>query len=352
MPRQLKPRRKRPPKRADMGARHRTLSLHDQLDKEAREFLAREQMSCPKTQDGLVMLINALRRYTEEGKALFPELFVFDSLREILRVLPESEAVEIGEGPKNAATMEKALKKCAPLARRGWAVYIERRLRKFGYGVFRCGSTVLSLSPTELLINRGDPGIPAMMMRQIAENVIQVKGVSQSSLVVHFGATTETQVSPVPILNQLTDCLTSDVPTEIQEQVGSFYRTIFSGVFRAGHGTLAAVISSTKRSIPKAFRDGIPLSPPISVTSKVQDLLGKTDCGSNTQLQACAALITGMLLSDGITLFGSDGAVRAYNVFIKHPRETTGATGGARMRTFNVLASRVRRDLVGAFIQS
>ena len=48
------------------------------------------------------MLINALGRYREEGKELFPEVFVFDSLRAVLSILPESEHVQIGEDVKQA----------------------------------------------------------------------------------------------------------------------------------------------------------------------------------------------------------------------------------------------------------
>jgi hypothetical protein len=331
---------------------HTTLSLRDQLNQAVREFLDRERMACPKTLEGLVTLINALGHYREEGKALFPEVFVFDSLEDVLRVLPESEAVTIGEDLKNASTMAKALKKCAPLARRGWAVFIERRPKRFRYGLFRCGSTVLSLSPAELLIDKGDPAIRVFMLRQVAENVIQVRGVWLSSLLVYFGATIEAEVSPVPILQELVNSLAADVPDEIQEQVSSFYTTVFSGVSRAGHGALAGVMSGRKRALPPKFRDGIVLSPPLSIASKIQNVLAKSDCGSNTQLQACAALITGMLLSDGITLFGSDGTVRAYNVFIKHPKGPANVAGGARMRTFEVMCDLVGSDLVGAFIQS
>ena len=144
-----------------------TLSLRRQLNEAVGAFLERERMTCPKTHEGLITLINALGHYTEEGKALFPVVFIFDSLREILQVLPESEAVEIGEDIKHPATMAKALKKCAPLARRGWEVYIERRPKKFGYGLFRCGSTALSLSPAEILIDKGDPAVQVFMLRQV-----------------------------------------------------------------------------------------------------------------------------------------------------------------------------------------
>jgi hypothetical protein len=331
---------------------HKTLSLREQLNVAVVEFLDSEGMSCPKTRDGLVTLINALGHYREEGKALFPEVFVLDSLNEALSILPESEHVEIGEDKKQAATMAKALKKCAPLARRGWAVYIERRGGMFGYGLFRSGSTILSLSPAELLVNRGDPAIPVFMLRQVAENVIQVSGFSHSSLLVHFGATKDVEVSPLPKLNDFIACIVRDVPGEIQEQVGSFYMNVLSGVLRAGHGTLAAVMPTRRRTVPKSFRDGITISPRISVPDKIRQMLAKSDFNSNAKLQACSALITGMLLSDGITLFGSDGTVWAYNIFLKHPKGSESVAGGARTRTFKVMCELVGKDLVGALIQS
>jgi hypothetical protein len=331
---------------------HTTLSLREQLDGAVVEFLGSEGMTCPKTRDGLVMLINALGHYREEGKELFPEVFVFDNLRNALSILPESEYVEIGMEGKHASTMAKALKKCAPLARRGWAVYIERRQTKFGYGLFRCGSTVLSLPPAELLITRGDPAIPVFMLRQVAENVIQVSGFSHSSLLVHFGATKEIEVSPLPRLKEFVGCVIRDVPGEINEQSASFFTGVLSGVLRAGHGTLAAVIPARRRTVPKVFRDGIILSPRISVGDKIKEVLAKSDCSSNAKLQACSALITGMLLSDGITVFGSDATVRAYNVFVKHPKTSESAVGGARTRTFKVMSGLLRGDLIGALIQS
>jgi hypothetical protein len=332
---------------------HTILSLREQLNGAAAEFLASEDMTCPKTRDGLVLLINALGHYREEGKELFPEVFVFDNLKNALSILPESEFVEIGIGGRTSATMAKALKKCAPLARRGWAVYIERRSAKFAYGLFRSGSTVLSLSPAELLVNRGDPAIPVFMLRQVAENVIQVNGFSRSSLLVHFGAAKSIEVSPLPKLQGFANCIVKDVPEYIQEQVASFFMQVLSGVLRAGHGTLAAVISARKRMVPKAFRrDGIVLTHSISVPARVADVLVKTDATSNARLQAAAALITGMLLSDGITIFGSDGTVRAYNVFVKSPKSAHAAVGGARTRTFKMMASLVGKDLVGALMQS
>lgn len=206
-------------------------------------------------------------------------------------------------------------------------------------------------------MDRGDSAVPVFMLRQVAENVIRVSGFSHSSLLVHFGATKQgatkqIDVSPLPKLNRFVDCIVRDVSDEMREQVSSFFTNVFSGVLRAGHGTLAAVMPKSKRTVPKAFQDGTPLSPRISIPARVKEMLIKSDCTSNARLQASSALITGMLLSDGITLFRSDGTVWAYNIFIKHPRGLDSVVGGARTRTFRVMRNLVGADLVAAFIQS
>src|SRR4051812_36162906 len=99
-----------------MPITHKVISLRDPVRGAVVQFLEDEGMACLKTQEGLVHLINSLAHYTEEGHALFPEVFVLDHLRLVLSMLPASEHVCIGTGEKTAETMAKALKKCAPLA--------------------------------------------------------------------------------------------------------------------------------------------------------------------------------------------------------------------------------------------
>jgi hypothetical protein len=204
----------------------------------------------------------------------------------------------------------------------------------------------------ELLVHQGDTEIPVFMLRQVAENVIQISGSARSSLLVHFGATKDIEVSPLPKVHDFVECIVSNVPEELREQIAGFYMSVFSGVLRAGHGTLAAVLAAKRLTVPKAFRDGVIFSPPIDIAEKIREMLKKRDTTSNAKLQASSALITGMLLSDGITIFGSDGKVRAYNVFVKHPKKRADALGGARTRTFNVMRDLVGKDLVGALIRS
>jgi hypothetical protein len=343
----------RPTPHHQQAVTHKVLSLRDSVNGAVVEFLDGEGMACIKTQEGLVRLINKLAHYTEEGRALFPQVFIFDSLENVVHMMPSSEHVAIGDGPKNADTMERALKKCAPLARAGWSMYIERRADTFVYGLLRSGAMVLSLGPAEMLVHRGDSRVPVLMLHQVGTNVIELKGVSQSDLLIHFGALRATDVSPFPAIINFVDTIVRDVPAAIREQAASFYRSIMTDVLHAGHGTLGAVVEAAGGKLPKQFGDAIVLAPPISVASKISDLLSKTDAQSNTCLRACGSLITGMMLSDGITVFATNGSVRAYNVFVKHPEEQEVAGhGGARERTFHTLSEMTGRALYSAFMQS
>lgn len=333
----------------------KVVSLRDHVKGAVVEFLEQAGMPCLKTQDGLVTLINSLTRYTEEGKVLFPEVFVFDDLTLVLKILGSGECVVIGEDVKEPSTMGSALKRCAPLARDGWAVYIERRAKTFAYGVLRCGTSALSLSAAELLVDKGDAQCPVLVLRQIGKNLIEVKSASQSHLIIHFGTTKEGEASALPLLAGFLEALVENVAVDVQEQTGSFYRRIFLEVLRAEHGTLAAIMPARRNVVPPRLREGVVLSPPISIPDRVRELAKKTDSESERRLEASGTVVVGMLLSDGITLFGSDGTVRAYNIFVKHPRakESGGKpVGGARTRSFNIIAGLVGTQLSAAFMHS
>lgn len=325
------------------------VSLRDHVRGAVVELLETEHMSCLQTQEGLVTVTNALAHYTEEGRALFPKVLVFDNLEVVQGMIPGCESVRIGQGPKTPDTMASALKRCAPLARSGWCVFIERASDSFSYGLIRGGRTALSVGLAEILVDAGDPQVPVLLLHQVGANVIEIRGVSHHSLVVNFGATRDNDVSPLPAIYASIDTIARNVPVAVRDAVVTFYQNMMIEVLHAAHGTLAAVIPAKVGRLPSQFSDAVKLDPPIRVSEKIMSLLEHEDSESGLRLTACSSLITGMLLSDGITVFGSDGSVRAYSVFVKHPREKSAeaTAGGARHRTYTVLSKMVGRGLAG-----
>lgn len=106
----------------------KTVSFRTQLKGTLSDFLKKEDMCCPQTEDGLLELVVALSHYTEEGHPLFPQVVLCDNLDTTLSLLQGSDALTIGLGPRDQSTISFALKRCAPLARGGWVIYIQRLL--------------------------------------------------------------------------------------------------------------------------------------------------------------------------------------------------------------------------------
>ncbi|WP_285008615.1 hypothetical protein [Pedobacter faecalis] len=332
----------------------KSVSIRSILLGESVTFLSQENMNCLITQDGLVELISQLVYYKEEGKSLYPEIYIFDEIELIKKVLPLSQFCTIGEGGKTKETMLTALKKCAPLTEGGWAIYILRKVTTFQYGVFKAGSTILSVSISQTLIDAGTDELKAILIHQVADRLIEVKGVTADSLIISFGSHDGSAKSPIKIQDKFIDAILKNVNEDIKEQARNFYQKIFLEVLQKGHGTLACVINSNKKELPKKLSDGIILPKTINVVKTISDLLEKNDLQANSVLEGQFSLISGMMQSDGITVFKNNGSVVAYNVFVKHPAKVmkTATSGGARSRTFITLTDLIGSGIESAYLQS
>ncbi len=332
----------------------KSITLRPLLMSASVDFLSQEDMSCLMTQEGLPDLISQLLYYKEEGKALYPEIYIFDDIKLVKRVLPNSQFCFIGGGEKNKSTMLKALKKCAPLTENGWVVYILRKESEFEYGVFRAGISILSVSISETLIDTGSDDLKVILIHQVAEKLIEVKGVKADSLLISYG--NHELFTSSPINNQLKfiETIVRNVNPKLKDPATSFFKKVFLEVFQKGHGTLACVISSSKKDLPKKLADGIELKAKLCIPDIINDLLLNNDLQANSRLEGQFYLISGMMQSDGITVFTDNGEVAAYNVFVKHPEKlvNTKTTGGARSRTFLTLCEMIGKGIESAYIQS
>lgn len=346
----------RPPKKmAVKKAAPQSISIHTNLSEALASFLKKEKLQGNETKQALTSLIAVLSDYREEGQRLFPEIFIFDDVSNILQTLPNSERVVIGSGRQAPATLGIALKRCAPLAQWGWSIYVLRTAATFEYGLLRCGHSALSLTASDLLIEQGDESLPALLIRHISYHTIEICGACGNSIRIHFGAVEHAGEDPLVAITELCGSIIMNVPANLQEQVRNFYFRVFAGVLRSGHGCLAAVLQGKVKQLPLQFRDGVVIRPALDVTEKVGSLLKTNDCESDTRLRATAALIRGMLCTDGLTLLRSDGSVPAYNIFIRSEKEIgkeVVAFGGARRRAFKTLCSWLGSDLRSAFFLS
>ena len=178
-----------------MGVKAISLKYH--LSGEVEEFLDHEEMQCPYTKNGVLELINQISAYKEEGKALFPEVYVTDDLKSIQQSLINAEFVPVGNSKKSSEVILKALKKCAPLAFGGWSIYILRTVDEFQFGLFRSGTTIVSVPTSASLINDGNKESNLILIRQVADKIVEVKGSKGNTLIINFGIKSTSDLSPL-----------------------------------------------------------------------------------------------------------------------------------------------------------
>jgi len=332
----------------------KSISLRPHLVSASVEFLSQEDMNCLSTQDGLPELISQLVFYKEEGKSLYPEIYIFDDLDLVKKVLTNSQFCFIGTGDKSKTTMLKALKKCAPLTENGWAIYILRKQNEFDFGVFRAGTSILSVSISEALIDDGTDELKVILIHQVSEKLIEVKGIKADSLLICFSSQASLKNSPTDNQIKFIETIVAQVKLELKDPVINFFRKVFLEVLQKGHGTLACVISTKKKELPKKLQDGISLDQRINIPIIIKELLDNNDLQANSKLEGQFSLIIGMMQSDGITVFTDKGEVASYNVFVKHPEKLakSNTTGGARSRTFLTLCDMIGNGIESAYIQS
>jgi hypothetical protein len=326
-----------------------SITFRSALHTAVSDFLDDVGMGCHDTTNGLVEVIESLATYREEGKALFPEVWVMDDLPGVRAVCQAGEALPLGRGPRRAETARQALKECAPLAREGWAVYLLRTKEGLEYGLVRLPVSPLAVRP-EMILGDAEPKLVRMV--QVTENVVQIR-CGQLDLSVHFDASrADGAPSPTAALDRLVAAVTRNVPEPLKQGAREFvFRTFFKAI-QESHGALIAVVRAD-HPVPALFGDCVPLGDhAIDFAARIQELETGKDIESSAALVSAGQLLRGMISSDGVTVLTDAMKVVAYRAFIKHDK-VAASLGGARKRTFHFLGACVAAgELVGVYYRS
>lgn len=324
-----------------------SVSFRQQVHGTIAEFLEKEGISCAESNGGLTDLVGALASYREEGVRLHPEVLLCDDLASVLPLVQGREHVEISTEPARAAAFTKALKHCAPLATAGWSIYIERGEGQFKYGLFRTVNLPFSLSLSEGLAGAS---VGAVLATAMVDGVVELRGGSGASLLVHVSATRASAESAHNLVHRLVEEMVRDIDDSlVRDDVGQLLRRLLGRIARSGHGTLIAV--APKLPTGSKYKECVRLTPPLDLCPRVDAYHASKSGEALAGLVAAETLISGMLNSDGISLFDTKGRVLAYRMFTTPKRSGT-APGGARKRTYLALVDDVGSKLNAAFFLS
>jgi hypothetical protein len=334
----------------------KTISFRSQLAGSLSDFLKDEGFECAATCSAVTVIVSELSHYKEEGRALWPDIYLCNDIRRVSQLLPGCSFIRIGQGTRSDETAIRALRECGPLARKEWSIFIERLDDRFDYGILGTRDFILSLTAAEVLIDGGEQTVPVVLIAKLGETCVEIRGAQGNRLCIHFSSVREDSPSPRQAIAALARGIAADVHPKYQAAVERFFYVTLSSVFQEAHGTLAVVIPKKRRGLPNKISDAIKLAQPVSLVVKIQEYLECKDHESLAELQRVGLLIEGMLESDGITVFRSDGSIMGYRAFLRGPKKMQKYSkhhGGARMRTYQELKQLADRgEIEGAFIHS
>jgi len=333
------------------------------ITKSVREFLLgsvsdfSDSCAIPSlvTNSNLTSLIVALANYQEEGARLIPEIYLCEDLKSMLRVVTDSDSLAIGFAGTSVDALSSSLKKCAPLARHGWHIYVEPQNSGFSYGLFRGSLNPISITVDQTLFAGGATnGTKYVKLCQIAAGCIEIKSSNGSSRTIILNDKPETLPSPNENLVKMIEAICENVHEKYKDTSKNFVKKTLRTALDDCHGTIVVVVNG--KAIPKFLSDGIALKIPIDFPALIKSYQADTQFKIDNQhtLIANSSLLKGMVSSDGITVFDSSARILAYNCFIASTGEKKGSppNGGARTRAYEALRGKIGKGLRAVYVQS
>jgi hypothetical protein len=331
------------------------ISFRQLLKEHIQECVDARNLGGSKGASLIAELITSLSRYREEGRRLFPVVYIARDRMALVEGLDGSDPIEIGAGPLNKETVQRALKHCAPLGEgRSWVVYMIIEEDRLSYGMIRFPLVLTRPTSFENLRRNQDESLEVLGLVQLADSVMELRGSAGLHRYIYLTGSNVEASPPIDVINNFLNALILDVPPHLQESTRNFYYRVVIDVMQVWHGTLAAVLPPESEYCPY-FRDGVLLERVFDIPAQI-GAYQENPCEKTAgDLLASSNMIRGMMSADGVTLLRSDGCVIGYNIFIQHPPSSHPAPapiGGARRRTYEVLCTHVGKDLVAAFYRS
>ncbi len=301
----------------------------------------------------LAALVTSLANYQEEGARLLPELYLCSDIDAALQLIPSVDKLYIGTETEPVAACTVALKKCAPLARDGWCIYISKAGRNFDYGLFRGSLYPLALSVERTFFADPLETINIVRLHQTASNCVEIRNSKGESRSIILTDKPENIPHPREHVTQLADSVCGGVAPALLDITRNFMLKALSSAIAESHGTI--VVVTKEDVVPDFLEDGITLRSPLNFQSAIEKFQqGGLDANEiQHSLIANTALLKGMVSSDGITVFSQKATLLAYNCFISAEQAAAKVNGGARTRAFEALKRKLAvRQLAAVFVRS
>jgi hypothetical protein len=328
-------------------------SIRQSLQGALEDFVRDSGFTCIYLEALIREFVGLLAAYREEGAPLFPEVFVFASPDGLTALAPSDYHLRAGCAPLKTVCAGDILNTCAALAVDGWAVFVVKEGELIRYGLFRSMRHSFATAAEESMRDLGKEA-PIILIRNRGHLVVDLSSTVNSRFTV---ALTTTPAQPSPLEADVSKFV--DVVCSQMEETASFkayLRRTLASILQDCHGTLLAVVENKPGVSDEAsLSDGIWTTPGVRLAELHKSAVETGTADALAALQGAEALVAGMVDSDGVVVFGTDGSVLAFRVFLK-PDDKEKAQipdkGGGRRRTFELMKLRLQTIFRAVFFRS
>lgn len=316
-------------------------SLRDRLLEDITDFLLNEGFQqSDVSRDGIVELANLISDYYEEGQHLFPEVILTNDIS-IFKTIPSYIQV-VGEEELSIDSFRKIMKRCAPLSKDGWIIYLEIKEQQIAFGLVTLEVSETSLPFYEQTGNGKDffEESTLVYIRSVGQKRVEISGLKRKLLIcLSLDENIELGDDKVSILAKT---ITSDLDEAHSEKLSVFIEKLIDKSLKVGHGNLIGVVADNLdniEAIRRSLDDGVYLDTPIDFGEMIKELETEKSNELSVKLRLFSSLATAMLNHDGITLFTTAGKLIGYQLFIKdnNNQNAPKVIGGARSRAFEAM---------------
>jgi hypothetical protein len=235
------------------------------------------------------------------------------------------------------------LKNCAPLATQGWAIFVVKDGDEIRYGLFRSVRHSLAMAAEESMCDLGGEP-PIILIRNRGRLIVEL---ASSTLNKRFTVALTTNPAEPSRLETDVATFVDSVSSDLESvRFGSYLRRLLTAILQDCHGTLLAAIENKVYDLVDAgMIDAVWPTPEISLRELHERATAVGSADALADLQGAETLLAGMINSDGIVVFGTDGTVLGYRLFLS-PNDIEKASipdkGGGRRRTFELMKIRLQ----------
>ncbi len=311
------------------------------------DFCSKSNLKMLANSSLIVELVVALARCQEEGTRLSPKAYLINDMVKLLQMLPGCLSVKIGSATFEVEGIKEGVKKCAPLAVGGWAIYFHEQDTILEFGVFRGASNITSV-PIDDIVLVPDSGLQIVKIQQLALDCVEVRAENGAHHYVYLDHRDDNAQHPLTGIHLLIGSILRQLKSGTREQLDSYFSRILMEALLHSHGWIVAVTSMNR---PPRFlaKDGVTLDIPVDFSDIMERLLDHRS--SEYELESAGGLLKGMLNSDGIVLFDNRARLLGFNYFVSSPSPQK-VIGGARKRAYMALESKLGKGLSAVLMQS